>query len=59
MATISTKDYLLDQAKRRFTPTPDTIPGMGFVEKRLLATRVEAVRAGRAARGQWPQAGDG
>ena len=36
MATISTKDYLLDQAKRRFTPTPNTIPGMGFVEKRLM-----------------------
>jgi cytochrome P450 len=36
MATISTKDYLLDQAKRRFTPTVNTIPGMGLIEKRLL-----------------------
>jgi cytochrome P450 len=35
MATTSTKDYLLDQAKRRLTPTPSTIPGMGLVEKRL------------------------
>jgi len=36
MATISTRDYLLDQAKRRFKPTPVTIPGMGALEKRLL-----------------------
>jgi cytochrome P450 len=36
MPTISTKDYLLDQAKRRFTPTVNTIPGMGLIEKRLL-----------------------
>lgn len=36
MATINTKDYLLDQAKRRLKPTPVTIPGMGAVEKRLL-----------------------
>jgi cytochrome P450 len=36
MATISTKDFLLDQAKRRFTPTMNTIPGMGLIEKRLL-----------------------
>jgi cytochrome P450 len=35
MPTISTKDYLLDQAKRRLKPTPVTIPGMGFVEQRL------------------------
>jgi hypothetical protein len=35
MATISTKDYLLDQAKRRLKPTPVTIPGMGLAEKRL------------------------
>jgi cytochrome P450 len=34
--TISTPHYLLDQAKRRFTPTPSTIPGMGIAEKRLL-----------------------
>lgn len=35
MATISTPHYLLDQAKRRFTPTPNTLPGMAAVEKRL------------------------
>src|SRR3954462_14336089 len=35
MATISTKDYLLDQAKRRLKPTAVTIPGMGLAEKRL------------------------
>ncbi|MGK2901758.1 MAG: cytochrome P450 [Mycobacterium sp.] len=33
---ISTPAYLLDQAKRRLTPTPVTIPGMGAIEKRLL-----------------------
>ncbi|GFG76681.1 cytochrome P450 [Mycobacterium botniense] len=37
MATISTPRYLLDQAKRRFTPTLNNIPGMGAIEKRLLA----------------------
>jgi cytochrome P450 len=36
MPTISTKDYLLDQAKRRFTPSITNFPGMGLVEKRLL-----------------------
>ena len=36
MTTISTPQYLLDQAKRRFTPTVNTIPGMGLIEKRLL-----------------------
>src|SRR5215204_566848 len=35
MPTISTKDYLLDQAKRRLKPTPITIPGMDLAEKRL------------------------
>ncbi len=35
MATISTPHYLLDQAKRRLTPTPNTLPGMGALEKRL------------------------
>jgi cytochrome P450 len=35
MPTISTKDYLLDQAKRRLKPTPVTIPGMSLAEKRL------------------------
>jgi hypothetical protein len=36
MATISTTGYLLDQAKRRFTPTVNTIPGTGLLHKRLL-----------------------
>ncbi|MBS9534022.1 cytochrome P450 [Mycobacterium sp. M1] len=36
MTTISTPHYLLDQAKRRFIPTLNTIPGLGAVEKRLL-----------------------
>ena len=36
MANISTPHYLLDQARRRFTPTLHTIPGMGLLEKRLL-----------------------
>ena len=37
MTTISTPEYLLDQAKRRLVPTLNTIPGMGLVEKRLRA----------------------
>jgi len=36
MATISTPQYLLDQARRRLVPTMNTIPGMGALEKRLL-----------------------
>src|SRR5258708_19674064 len=36
MPTISTKEYLLDQAKRRFTPSITNFPGMSMVEKRLL-----------------------
>jgi cytochrome P450 len=36
MATISTPQYLLDQARRRLLPTINTIPGMGAIEKRLL-----------------------
>jgi cytochrome P450 len=36
VTTISTPRYLLDQAKRRFTPTMNTIPGMGLIEKRLM-----------------------
>ncbi|MDA4110343.1 cytochrome P450 [Mycolicibacterium holsaticum] len=34
MPTISTKDYLLDQAKRRFTPTLNNLP-LGPIERRL------------------------
>ena len=36
MTTISTPRYLLDQAKRRFIPTVNSIPGMGLLEKRLM-----------------------
>jgi cytochrome P450 len=36
MATISTPDYLLDQAKRRFTPSINNFPGLGALEKKLL-----------------------
>jgi cytochrome P450 len=36
MATISTPEYLLDQARRRLIPTINTLPGMGLLEKRLL-----------------------
>jgi len=36
MPTISSTDYLLDQAKRRFTPSITNFPGMSMVEKRLL-----------------------
>lgn len=36
MTTINTPRYLLDQAKRRFVPTMNTIPGMGLLEKRLM-----------------------
>ena len=38
MATISTPHYLLDQAKRRFTPSFNNFPGMSAVERRLLNT---------------------
>ena len=37
MAPVSTRHYLLDQARRRFTPTFHNIPGMGLIEKRALA----------------------
>jgi cytochrome P450 len=38
MATISTPNYLLDQAKRRVTTSPMlTLPGMGVLERRLNA----------------------
>jgi cytochrome P450 len=38
-ATISTPHYLLDQARRRFTPSFNNFPGMGMVERKLLNTR--------------------
>jgi cytochrome P450 len=37
VTTISTPRYVLDQARRRLKPTPTTFPGMGTIEKRLLA----------------------
>src|SRR6478609_8522759 len=38
MPTISTTEYVLDKAKRRITTSPIlTVPGMGLLEKRLLA----------------------
>lgn len=43
MATISTRDYLIDQAKRRLKPTPVTIPGMGLLEKKLLDTEFKQI----------------
>jgi cytochrome P450 len=38
-ATISTPQYLLDQARRRFSPSVNNLPGMGLVERRLLNTQ--------------------
>ena len=38
MPTISTTDYLLDQAKRRINTPIQSIPGMARVEKRLRHT---------------------
>jgi len=38
MPTISTPNYLLDQAKRRLTPSFNNFPGMAAVEQRLLNT---------------------
>lgn len=35
MTTVSTPHYLLDQARRRLTPTLNTMPGLGVVDKRL------------------------
>jgi hypothetical protein len=37
MAPISTLQHLVDQARRRFTPTLNNIPGMGVIERRSLA----------------------
>lgn len=42
MAAVSTPHYLLDQARRRLTPTLNTIPGMGAIDSRLR-------------RQQWPE----
>jgi cytochrome P450 len=37
MTAAGTSQHLLDQARRRFTPTLNNIPGMGMLERRLLA----------------------
>jgi cytochrome P450 len=36
MATINARQYLFDQARRKCTPTLNTIPGMSAIERRLL-----------------------
>jgi cytochrome P450 len=38
MPTISTRDYVRDQAKRRLTPSINNFPGLGALERKLLAT---------------------
>jgi cytochrome P450 len=38
MATISTSHYVLDQAKRRLTPSVNNFPGMAAVERKLRNT---------------------
>jgi cytochrome P450 len=35
MTSMSTQHYLLDQARRKLTPTLSTIPGLGLVDERL------------------------
>ena len=35
MPTISTPQYLVDQARRKLTPTLSTLPGLGIVQDRL------------------------
>ena len=39
MTTVNTPRYLLDQARRRLTPTLNTIPGMGLLDERLRETQ--------------------
>ena len=39
MTTVNTPRYLLDQARRRLTPTLNTIPGMGLLDERLRNTQ--------------------
>src|ERR1700730_19264735 len=41
MTTLNTRDYLLFQAMRRLVPTVNNLPGMGLVEKRLVAHQWE------------------
>ena len=42
MASVSTPRYLMDRARRRLTPTLNTLPGMGAIDDRLR-------------RQQWPE----
>jgi len=35
MPTVNTKQYLLDQARRKLTPTLSTMPGLGLIDDRL------------------------
>jgi cytochrome P450 len=39
MTTVNTPRYLIDQARRRLTPTLNTIPGMGLLDERLRETQ--------------------
>ena len=39
MTTVNTPRYLLDQARRRLTPTLNTSPGMGLLDERLRETQ--------------------
>ena len=41
-ATISTPEYLLDQAKRRFKPSLNNFPGMYAAERKLLCHGIPA-----------------
>jgi cytochrome P450 len=41
MTSVSTPQYLLDQARRRLTPTLNNIPGMGMLEKQSRAHQVK------------------
>jgi hypothetical protein len=62
MTTVNHRDYLLFQAKRRLVPTVNNIPGMGLVEKRLVAHQFELTSPDYQARwdyGGMPVAVDG
>ena len=58
MTTISTRDYLLDQARRRLTTPILSFPGMGLVEKRLLNHEWTKVCIGRTTRGERAETSD-
>ena len=50
MATISTTEYLLDQAKRRLTPSFNNFPGMAAVEQQAAEHQLDAARSSRIRR---------